>query len=79
MKTITIERVPILIWGEAADEPTLEQARHLANLPFAVAHVALLPDVHVGYGMPIGAMVATQGQVIPHAVGLVSAWCRSAS
>ncbi|TLM80377.1 MAG: RtcB family protein [Actinobacteria bacterium] len=80
MQTITAERVPILVWGESADEQTLEQARHLANLPFAVGHVALMPDAHVGFGMPIGGVMAAQGQVIPHAVGLdigcgVRAWC----
>lgn len=70
MKSITTEHVPILVWGEAVDEPTLDQARHLANLPFAVGHVALMPDAHVGYGMPIGGVIAAEGQVIPHAVGL---------
>lgn len=79
MFTITTERVPIFVWGEAADEATLAQARNLANLPFAFRHVALMPDAHVGYGMPIGGVLATVGQVIPHAVGLdigcgVRAW-----
>lgn len=36
-------------------EPTaLAQARNLANLPFAFRHVAVMPDAHCGYGMPIG-------------------------
>ncbi|MBE3076515.1 MAG: RtcB family protein, partial [Actinobacteria bacterium] len=39
-------------------------------MPFAVGHVALMPDAHVGYGMPIGGVIAAEGQVIPHAVGL---------
>ena len=80
MFTITTERIPILVWGEAADDATLAQVRNLANLPFAFRHVALMPDAHVGYGMPIGGVLATVGQVIPHAVGLdigcgVRAWC----
>lgn len=70
MRAITTERVPILVWGETADDKTLDQARNLANLPFAVAHVALMPDAHVGFGMPIGGVLAAAGQVIPHAVGL---------
>lgn len=79
MKTIVTEHIPILVWGEAADEPTLAQARNLANLPFARRHVALMPDAHVGYGMPIGGVVACEDAVIPHAVGLdigcgVRAW-----
>ncbi|MRS12554.1 MAG: RtcB family protein [Actinobacteria bacterium] len=79
MFAITTERVPILVWGESADEATLAQTRNLANLPFAFRHIALMPDAHVGYGMPIGGVLATLGQVIPHAVGLdigcgVRAW-----
>ncbi len=70
MRTIATERVPILVWGESADEQTLAQTRNLANLPFAFDHVALMPDAHVGFGMPIGGVLAAEGQVIPHAVGL---------
>ena len=70
MRRITTERVPILVWGESADEDTMRQTRNLANLPFAFDHVALMPDAHVGFGMPIGGVLAAHGQVIPHAVGL---------
>jgi tRNA-splicing ligase RtcB len=70
VKSITTERVPILVWGESIDEQALVQARNLANLPFAVRHIALMPDAHVGFGMPIGGVLAAEGQVIPHAVGL---------
>jgi tRNA-splicing ligase RtcB len=77
--TITTERVPIYVWGQIDDESTLAQTRNLANLPFAHHHVALMPDAHVGFGMPIGGVLAADGQVIPHAVGLdigcgVRAW-----
>ena len=76
---ITTERIPIYVWGEIDDEATLSQTRNLANLPFAHHHVALMPDAHVGFGMPIGGVLAAEGQVIPHAVGLdigcgVRAW-----
>jgi len=79
VNTITTERVPILVWGQSVDDATLAQARNLANLPFAFRHVALMPDAHVGYGMPIGGVLAAEGQVIPYAVGLdigcgVRAW-----
>ena len=79
MYTLDTERVPILVWGEAIDESALAQARNLANLPFAFHHVAIMPDAHVGYGMPIGGVFAALGQVVPHAVGLdigcgVRAW-----
>jgi tRNA-splicing ligase RtcB len=79
MRTLTTAQLPILVWGEIDDEATLAQARNLANLPFAFHHVALMPDAHVGYGMPIGGVFAARGQVVPHAVGLdigcgVRAW-----
>lgn len=79
MFTIETERLPIQVWGESVDDATLEQARHLANLPFAFHHIALMADAHVGYGMPIGGVFAASGQVIPNAVGLdigcgVRAW-----
>ena len=47
MHTISTERVPIFVWGESADDATLQQTRNLASLPFAFHHVALMPDAHV--------------------------------
>ena len=38
-------------------------------LPVAVAG-ALMPDAHVGYGLPIGGVLATENAVIPYAVGV---------
>lgn len=71
--------IPVRVWGSAPDDETMRQARNLAALPFARGRIVLLPDAHVGYGMPIGAVLAADGQVIPHAVGLdigcgVRAW-----
>ena len=39
------------------------------RLPVAVAG-ALMPDAHVGYGLPIGGVLATDEAVIPYAVGV---------
>ena len=39
------------------------------RLPITVSG-ALMPDAHVGYGLPIGGVLATQGAVIPYAVGV---------
>ncbi|MBI3877755.1 MAG: RtcB family protein, partial [Verrucomicrobia bacterium] len=38
-------------------------------LPVSVAG-ALMPDAHVGYGLPIGGVLATDNAVIPYAVGV---------
>jgi len=58
------------MWVSDLEESALKQAENLANLPFAFKHVALMPDAHCGYGMPIGGVLATQGVVIPNAVGV---------
>jgi tRNA-splicing ligase RtcB len=39
------------------------------KLPVAAAG-ALMPDAHVGYGLPIGGVLATHNAVIPYAVGV---------
>ncbi len=66
---ITTENVPIKIWSNDMDENAIKQAKNLANLPFVFKHVSLMPDFHMGYGMPIGGVMATRDVVIPNAVG----------
>ncbi len=69
-KVISDERLPIKMWLDDLEEGALEQAKNLANLPFAYKHIALMPDCHQGYGMPIGSVLATTDVVIPNAVGV---------
>ena len=65
--------VPVKIWISEEeyykDQGLVEQIENLARLPFAYHHVALVPDGHVGYGMPIGGIFASIDVVIPNAVG----------
>jgi len=68
-QVISTERVPIKLWLEDMEEGALEQAKNLANLPFLYKWVAIMPDSHQGYGMPIGGVIATYNVIIPHAVG----------
>jgi len=70
MEVITTEKKPIKMWLDNLEDGALEQAKNLANLPFAFKHVAIMPDSHQGYGMPIGGVLATKGVVIPNAVGV---------
>ena len=63
-------RIPVKMWVTDIEESALKQAINLANLPFVFKHVALMPDCHAGYGMPIGGVIATKGAVIPNAVGV---------
>lgn len=69
-QVISTERLPIKLWLDDVEPGALAQARNLANLPFAFKHVALMPDTHSGYGMPIGGVLATKAVVIPNAVGV---------
>lgn len=64
---------PIKIWQtdlEAVGEKCIEQAEHLAKLPFTYKWAALMPDTHAGKGMPIGGVIACENVVIPNAVGV---------
>jgi tRNA-splicing ligase RtcB (3'-phosphate/5'-hydroxy nucleic acid ligase) len=69
-KVITTEKVPIKLWLEDIEDGAIEQAKNLANLPFIFKHLAIMPDSHQGYGMPIGGVLATKGVVVPNAVGV---------
>lgn len=56
-------------WGEGLEPDAVRQMKDACLLPVAVAG-ALMPDAHVGYGLPIGGVLATEGAVIPYAVGV---------
>lgn len=69
MQTIPVEgHKPIFSWCPNIEDSALQQAESFAKLPF-VQHVALMPDCHWGMGVPIGSVVATDGVIIPSAVG----------
>lgn len=57
------------VWGDDIDEQAHRQMRNACQLPISVA-AALMPDAHVGYGLPIGGVLATDNTVIPYAVGV---------
>jgi tRNA-splicing ligase RtcB len=63
-------RVPIKSWAPALEGSVLAQATNLADLPFAIRHVALMPDAHMGYGMPIGGVLFGDRAVVPYAIGV---------
>ncbi|MCQ2395389.1 MAG: RtcB family protein [Kiritimatiellae bacterium] len=62
--------VPVKSWCENCEEGAVKQAVNLAKHPVVFDHVALMPDAHQGYGMPIGGVVACDNAVIPAAVGV---------
>src|SRR5208283_2391508 len=56
-------------WGSGLEAEAVKQMANACALPVAVAG-ALMPDAHVGYGLPIGGVLATENAVIPYAVGV---------
>ncbi len=70
LRIINTEKVPIKLWLDNIEPGAMQQAKDIANLPFAAHHVAIMPDCHQGFGMPIGGVLATRGAVIPNAVGV---------
>lgn len=63
-------RVAIKSWCLEPEPDALKQAGNLAAHPAVEQHVALMPDCHVGYGMPIGGVIGCRDAVIPNAVGV---------
>jgi tRNA-splicing ligase RtcB len=60
---------PYRIWGANLESEAVLQLKNACKLPVAVSG-ALMPDAHVGYGLPIGGVLATHEAVIPYAVGV---------
>src|SRR5512141_965041 len=71
-------RVPVRIFAtrklleKVMDDNSLEQAVNAATLPGLVGHVVVMPDMHQGYGFPIGGVAATRlpdGVISPGGIG----------
>jgi len=65
----TSEPIDYLTWGTDIDAGAHHQMRQACRVPGARA-AALMPDAHLGYGLPIGGVLAVEGAVIPYAVGV---------
>lgn len=63
---------PIKAWtqGVPVEDQAKQQLKNLSALPFIFKHIAVMPDVHYGMGATVGSVIATQGAVIPAAVGV---------
>lgn len=62
--------IPYQIWGRDGIDPNaVEQMNKACTVPVAVG-AALMPDAHLGYGLPIGGVLALENAVCPFAVGV---------
>jgi tRNA-splicing ligase RtcB len=63
------DSAPYRQWGTNLEPNSVRQLENACKLPVAVRG-ALMPDAHLGYGLPIGGVLATRNAVIPYAVGV---------
>lgn len=70
MEVKMINNRPVKIWTDNVEESAMRQIENLTTLPFLFHHLAIMPDVHAGKGMPIGGVLACTNAVIPNAVGV---------
>jgi len=68
------EPIPYERWGSDIDDAALKQMENACCIPSAVG-AAVMPDAHVGYGLPIGGVLGLENAVVPYAVG-VDIGCR---
>jgi tRNA-splicing ligase RtcB len=62
-------RLPVHIWGRVVPDGALAQLGRIAAQPYVVGHVAAMPDLHVAHGVAVGTVFATDGVVVPSALG----------
>lgn len=65
-------QVPILMWTQpdTIEEAAMGQLHNTAAMPWVYPHVAVMPDVHFGYGATVGSVIPMRGAVAPSAVGV---------
>ena len=66
---IPLNAIPYKSWGDQIDDNTFKQIENACRLPISRG-AALMPDAHLGYGLPIGGVLATEGAIVPYAVGV---------
>lgn len=71
-QTYELREEPVLCktYGGKHIESSAKRQMELANLLPVSVQGALMPDAHMGYGLPIGGVLATDNAVIPYAVGM---------
>jgi len=70
MNEFLLNDTPVKVWAKYVDPHAWKEIDNLSRLPFIYHHLAFMPDVHGGMGMPIGGVLASKKVVIPNAVGV---------
>lgn len=61
--------VPVQVWSREAPPAAVAQLERIAAQPYVVGHVAGMPDLHVAHGVAVGTVFATDGVLVPSALG----------
>ncbi|HEX7764198.1 MAG TPA: RtcB family protein [Cellvibrio sp.] len=61
---------PVKIYTRDIENEALTQLKKIAQLPIIHSHIAAMPDVHLGIGATVGAVIPTLNAIIPAAVGV---------
>lgn len=69
MERVHDKAVVFLPW-QSIEPEAQRQILNTASMPFVFRHVAVMPDCHYGKGATVGTVLATQGAIIPAAVGV---------
>jgi tRNA-splicing ligase RtcB len=72
MMSADAQKKPVKFWHnniQQVGSDCLEKIMNLSKLPYVYKWPALMPNCHEGYGMPVGAVIATEGVIVPNAVG----------
>ena len=70
MNEFLLNDTPVKVWAKTVDPHAWKEIDNLSRLPFIYHHLAFMPDVHGGMGMPIGGILASKKVVVPNAVGV---------
>ena len=65
-----LEDGKVVSWATNLEKEAEQQAIRTASMPFVVKPLALMPDAHLGIGATVGSVIATEGAIIPSAVGV---------
>ncbi|BDG03538.1 RtcB family protein [Anaeromyxobacter oryzae] len=61
--------VPVHVWSREPPPAAVAQLERIAAQPYVIGHVAGMPDLHVAHGVAVGTVFATDGVVVPSALG----------
>src|SRR5512141_1991329 len=63
------QRVPIVVWARHARQEAFALLERIAGQPYVFGHVAAMPDLHAADGVAVGTVFATEGVIVPSALG----------